>query len=293
MSHTVLSEATASDASVREDLAALGFTPELAAVITADEFRHETQRAWRSVLLELKGEKPAHNGSPLAPRMLGRAASSAAASNGSIAHSAATPELDTLDADDDERFPFYSAAQLNSGRFETRYLIRGVLAAAQPGGVFGAFKTLKTSLTADLLISLASGTAFLGHFAVPEPGRALFLSGESGLAALQSIARRICAARGLDLETLDNFELSPKLPNLDSPDDVKALGRIIRKKRPTCVAIDPAYLAIRGDDARNLFAWRPPRRNPKCARSRPAKTAGSGGPRSCSRGTANERCMPC
>jgi hypothetical protein len=155
---------------------------------------------------------------------------------------------------DADRFPFLTAAQLNSGQFETRYLIPGILAAAQPGGIFGAFKTLKTSLTADLLISLASGTPFLGHFAVPEPGRALFLSGESGLDALQSIARRICAARGIELATLDNFELCPKLPNLDSPDDLRALGRIVRDKQPACLAIDPAYLAIRGEDARNLFA---------------------------------------
>jgi hypothetical protein len=177
-------------------------------------------------------------------------------SEGSFSPSSSAPpaEVDTLDASDDERFPFYSAAQLTSGQFQTRYLIPGILAAAQPGGIFGAFKTLKTSLTADLLISLASGTPFLGHFAVPEPGRALFLSGESGLAALQSIAARICAARGLSLETLDNFELCPKLPNLDSADDMRALGRIIRKKKPACVAIDPAYLAIRGEDARNLFA---------------------------------------
>jgi len=140
------------------------------------------------------------------------------------APSAITDSPDAQDAADDARFPFFTAAQLNSGRFETRYLIPGVLTAAQPGGIFGAFKTLKTSLTADLLISLASGTPFLGHFPVAEPGRTLFLSGESGLAALQSIARRIAAARGLSLETLDNFELSPKLPNLDSPDDVRASG---------------------------------------------------------------------
>ena len=83
----------------------------------------------------------------------------------------------------------------HSGQYETRYLVRGILAAGQPGGIFGAFKTLKTSLAADLLISIASGTPFLGRFPVPQPGRVLFLSGESGLPALQSIARRICAER--------------------------------------------------------------------------------------------------
>ena len=90
-----------------------------------------------------------------------------------------------MDASLNERLEAFSDA--------TRYLIPGILAAGQPGGIFGAFKTLKTSITADLLISLASGTPFLGQFDVAEPGRALFLSGESGLAALQSIAGRICS----------------------------------------------------------------------------------------------------
>jgi hypothetical protein len=273
-----------------ENLTRLGFSPELAAVISPDEFRAETERAWNCVLQELKGEKPTNNGGPLTLNVLARPAvlppspipiasaadagkagegrpatssprlsspksvESGEGSSSATAATAPTAELDTLSPTYADRFPFLTAAQLNSGQFETRYLIPGILAAAQPGGIFGAFKTLKTSLTAELLISLASGTPFLGHFGVPEPGRALFLSGESGLDALQSIARRICAARGLALETLDNFELCPKLPNLDSPDDLRALGQIVRDKKPACLAIDPAYLAIRGEDARNLFA---------------------------------------
>jgi DNA-binding transcriptional ArsR family regulator len=163
-------------------------------------------------------------------------------------------ELDlSLDADED-RFRIFGAPQLNSSQFNTRYLIPGILTAGQPGGLFGAFKTLKTSLTADLLISLASGTPFLDHFPVAEPGPTLFLSGESGLAALQSIARRICAARGLSLDTLDNFMLSSDLPRLDNSTHVRALARIIRAKKLVCVAIDPAYLTVRQEDARNLFA---------------------------------------
>jgi hypothetical protein len=152
------------------------------------------------------------------------------------------------------RFQFFTGPQLTSARFETEYLIPGILAAGQPGGIFGSFKTLKTSLTADLLISLASGTPFLGEFPVAAAGRAMFLSGESGLGALQSLAYRICAARGLSLATLDNFMLSPNLPNLNCEIDVRALGRVIRDMRPVCLAIDPAYLAMRPDDARNLFS---------------------------------------
>ncbi len=153
-----------------------------------------------------------------------------------------------------KEFRLFSAAQLNSGQYETRYLVRGILAAGQPGGIFGAFKTLKTSLAAELLISIASGTPFLGRFPVPQPGRVLFLSGESGLPALQSIARRICAERGLSLEKLDNFVLSPDLPRLDLRSDVAALKKLIETERPVCVVIDPAYLTLGGDNGRNLFA---------------------------------------
>jgi RecA-family ATPase len=153
-----------------------------------------------------------------------------------------------------KQFRLLTGAQLNSSQFETRYLIPGLLAAGQPGGIFGAFKTLKTSLAADLMISLASGTPFLGRFPVTAAGRVLFLSGQSGLAALQSIARRICAQRGLSLESLDNLMLSPDLPRLDRPADVKALQQLVEEKRPVCVVIDPAYLAMGSDNSRNLFA---------------------------------------
>src|SRR5579862_385247 len=137
------------------------------------------------------------------------------------------PALPLLDEPLTKKFRLFTGAQLDSGRYETRYLIPGLVAAGQPGGLFGAFKTLKTSIAADLMISLASGTPFLGRFPVSEPGRVLFLSGESGLAALQSIARRICAERGLALEKLDNFLLSPDLPKLDCPDDVAALKQLV------------------------------------------------------------------
>ncbi len=89
---------------------------------------------------------------------------------------------------------------------------------------------------------------------MPQPGRVLFLSGESGLPALQSIARRICAERGLSLEKLDNFVLSPDLPRLDLKSDVAALKKLIEAERPVCVVIDPAYLTLGGDTGRNLFA---------------------------------------
>src|SRR5580704_5313119 len=145
-----------------------------------------------------------------------------------------------------KKFRLVSAAQLNSTQPETRYLIPGVLAAGQLGGIFGAFKTLKTSLAADLMISLASGTPFLGRFPVTQPGRVLFSSGESGLPALKSIAQRICAERGLSLDTLENFVCSPDVPKLGDPFDMMAFTELVEREKPVCVVIDPAWLALGG-----------------------------------------------
>jgi hypothetical protein len=245
-------------------LVSLGFPPVLAAVTTPQMYFEDRDRAWREEFRKLRAQYRAEyrhedldsqtGPDPLVGQLHERLEAAGLTERDMPNRRRLLDELDlSLDADDD-RFRIFGAPQLNSSQFATRYLIPGILTAGQPGGLFGAFKTLKTSLTADLLISLASGTPFLDHFPVAEPGPTLFLSGESGLAALQSIARRICAARGLSIDTLDNFMLSPDLPRLDNSTHLRALARIIRAKKLVCVAIDPAYLAVRQEDARNLFA---------------------------------------
>jgi hypothetical protein len=153
------------------------------------------------------------------------------------------PIAEAIDAALKKRYRLFSGGQLNAEQSEPRYLIPGILAAGQVGGIYGGFKTLKTSIAADLMISLASGTPFLGRFPVPQPGKVLFLSGESGLTALRSIARRICAERGLSLESLDNFVISPDLPRLDHGTDMMALDELVEREKPICVVIDPFYLA--------------------------------------------------
>lgn len=49
---------------------------------------------------------------------------------------------------------------------------------AQPLIIGGAIKTLKTSLTLALSVSLATGIEFLGRCPVPERRRIAFFSGE-------------------------------------------------------------------------------------------------------------------
>jgi DNA-binding MarR family transcriptional regulator len=86
----------------------------------------------------------------------------------------------------------------------------------------------------------------LGRFPVSQPGRVLFLSGESGLPALKSAAQRICAERGLSLDTLENFVCSPDVPKLGDPFDMMAFTELVEREKPVCVVIDPAWMALGG-----------------------------------------------
>ncbi len=82
----------------------------------------------------------------------------------------------------------------------------------------------------------------------------VFLSGEAGLEALKATADRICRERGLSLESLENFHLSPDLPRLDRPVDLMALRELIEVQQPICLVIDPISLAMGDSNSRNPFA---------------------------------------
>jgi hypothetical protein len=109
----------------------------------------------------------------------------------------------------------------------------------------GPRKTLKTTLIIDLVISLASGRAFLGveRFNVCRPVTVAVLSGESGEAVLQETAKRVCSAKGVDLAALPIY-WGFTLPQLASPADVAALAAGLKEKQIKVLVIDPAYLCL-------------------------------------------------
>ena len=154
-----------------------------------------------------------------------------------------------------DRFRWRTAAELDAGEFEQQYLIPGILAEGQPGGIYGAFKALKTSIAIDQALSLATGCPFLGYFRVDHSAPVAFMSGESGLSALQSIARRVCRAKGCSLDRVEGFFLTDDLPRLERAEDIRTLERFIREREIKALYIDPAYLCMDiANDAHNIFA---------------------------------------
>src|SRR5262245_33526559 len=83
--------------------------------------------------------------------------------------------------------------------FKRGWLVEGLLTEKEPFVIGGPTKTLKTALAVELAVCLASGKPVFGRFPVPEPRRVMVMSSESGGATLQSRAKEVCAAKGLDL----------------------------------------------------------------------------------------------
>lgn len=160
-----------------------------------------------------------------------------------------------------EEFEFegLSAAELDAGNFELEYLIDGLLVKDQPGVIAGPKKSLKTNISLDLTLSLASGTPFLGRFPVARPVRAGLMSAESGKATLQETARRIALTKGLRLPDILGSEFCFNVPTLKNFMHMKALRRFIQKHALEVLILDPTYQMLAGvsDEASNMFVMGP------------------------------------
>jgi hypothetical protein len=137
-----------------------------------------------------------------------------------------------------------------------RYLVRGMLVQGQPAVIGGRSKTLKTSVAIDLAISLGSGTLYLGHWQT-ERCRVAVWSGESGAATIRETARRIAAARGIDLTTCDVL-WAFSLPKLSHVTHLDHLRQTIIDQGIAVSVIDPLYLALLNTEtagqASNVYA---------------------------------------
>lgn len=147
-----------------------------------------------------------------------------------------------------------SCAELARRCYKTDYLIDQMLVARQPCVLGGTKKCLKTTIMLDLAISLATGKPFLGKFPVTRSCHVGVISGESGIAAIQDTASRICTSKNIQLGDITTLTLSTDIPRLDDADHLDAVDRFIKKTDAEVIVIDPTYLAMSGSDAGNLMS---------------------------------------
>jgi hypothetical protein len=152
-------------------------------------------------------------------------------------------------------FKLMTLSELIKADVAVEYLIEGVLVAKQPILLAGPVKSLKTSILLDLCLSLVTGCYFLGKFNVLRKIPVAVLSGESGLPVIKETLRRIARARGIDPVRVTNLVISDRVPRLSNPAHLDTIRQMILDHKLELLAIDPAYLALDGENAANVMVF--------------------------------------
>ena len=148
-----------------------------------------------------------------------------------------------------------SVADFDVQEIDREYAVADFMTVGASLLVGGPPKSLKTSVSLDLAVSLASGTPFLNHFSVPARRRVMMISGESGEKTTQEALRLIAQARDITPADLTEMLISFRLPKLDDLSHVNSLIRELRNRETEIVIIDPLYRSLRaGDAASNVYA---------------------------------------
>jgi AAA domain len=150
------------------------------------------------------------------------------------------------------------ASELAEAKYDIKFLIDNVLVDNQPAVIGGPKKALKTTLALDLGISLATGTDFLGRFAVNQQKRVLVCSAESGLGTIQETVLRICKAKGVELASIDDLFFETRVPSIQSSDARVDFAHFLKDTEADIVICDAFYRMHDGKDASNLFAMGAP-----------------------------------
>lgn len=146
-----------------------------------------------------------------------------------------------------------TAAEMATATYNVDFHIPGVLVRGQPQGMFGAKKSLKTSLMLDQAIAVSTGGCWLGYFRANLARVAVF-SGESGMPTIQETCLRQCRAAGIELADT-GIIFSDMLPQFGSLAHLDAFEKFLIADGIELVYIDPVYLAmITGGNEGSLFA---------------------------------------
>ena len=114
----------------------------------------------------------------------------------------------------------------------------------------GAPKCAKTWLGLDMALSVATGTACLGKYAVPEPGPVLVYLAEDALLVVRERIEGMARHRGLDLAQVAIHVITAPVLRLDRDPDRTRLWETTKRLRPRLLLLDP-LVRLHGIDENN------------------------------------------
>ena len=149
-----------------------------------------------------------------------------------------------------EVLPVVRVGQIKSEENAQRWLVEELWGASSVGVIGGAPKCAKTWLGLDMALSVATGTACLGKYAVPEPGPVLIYLAEDALPVVRERVEGMTRHRGIDLAGVEIHVITAPTLRLDRDRDRTRLLETTRRLRPRLLLLDP-LVRLHGIDENN------------------------------------------
>ncbi len=130
----------------------------------------------------------------------------------------------------------------------TSWLIEGLWCDQAVGIVGGEPKCCKSFLALDLAVSVATGTPCLRQFPALRTGPVLLFPAEDALGVVRQRLGGICAAAGVDFQSLQVDVITAPTLRLDLPADRQRLERTVAQRRPRLLVLDPLIRLHRIDE---------------------------------------------
>jgi hypothetical protein len=150
----------------------------------------------------------------------------------------------------EDPLPVVRVGQIPSQDRPQRWLVEQLWGASSVGVIGGAPKCSKTWLGLDLALSVATGTACLDRYTVPEPGPVLVYLAEDALAIVRQRVEGMARHRGLDLQRVEIHVITAPTLRLDRERHREQLLETAQRLRPRLLLLDP-LVRLHGIDENN------------------------------------------
>jgi hypothetical protein len=150
----------------------------------------------------------------------------------------------------DSQLPVVRVDQIPLDENPQRWLVEELWGDSSVGVIGGAPKCSKTWLGLDLALSVATGTACLGRYAVPRPGPVLIYLAEDALSIVRERVEGIARHRGLGLAGVEIHVITAPSLRLDRDPHRHRLQETARRLRPRLLLLDP-LVRLHGVDENN------------------------------------------
>lgn len=148
----------------------------------------------------------------------------------------------------DDLFAVVRAGDIDAKPISQNWLIEELWTSSAVGWVAGQPKSLKSWTALEMAVSVATGTAFLGHYSVKERGPTLVYLAEDSLPAVRERLVLLAKQHGVDIDELDVHVITASSMRLDLGRDQVRLQKTARALSPRLLILDPLVRIHRADE---------------------------------------------